>query len=190
MSSPPCIVVLAAGTPAGDADALATTLRHAVQTGWTVCAVVTEAQMPLAARWIATRDIVVPDAATVARGQGACIAAGVAAQADAAGWLLLPGTMSAVRPETLTAVGLALTQHAAAYAQHRGQPGLPQAFAAELFSELVALRDAGGARRLLARYPAVAVDVDDPGVLPRMQGRHGLAPAPAQPAGHSSAGAR
>jgi molybdenum cofactor cytidylyltransferase len=34
-----------------------------------------------------------------------------------------------------------------------------------LFSELVNLRGEEGTRRLLARYPAAAVDVDDPGVL-------------------------
>lgn len=190
MTTAPCIVVLATGMDPDAPAALAATLRHAVQTGWPVCAVVTPEQAPVAAHWIATRDIVVPDASTLARGLGACIAAGVAAQADAAGWLLLPGAMSRVRPQTLKAVGAALSEHAVAYAQHRGQPGLPQAFAAELFSELVALQDAGGARRLLARYPAVAVEVDDPGVLPGVQGRDGPAPGPAPWVGHPSAGVR
>ena len=38
-------------------------------------------------------------------------------------------------------------------------------FSAELFSELLSLNGDEGARRLLARYPTVAVEVDDPGVL-------------------------
>jgi molybdenum cofactor cytidylyltransferase len=38
-------------------------------------------------------------------------------------------------------------------------------FAAELYSELMMLSGDEGARRLIARYPAVGVDVDDPGVL-------------------------
>jgi molybdenum cofactor cytidylyltransferase len=42
------------------------------------------------------------------------------------------------------------------------------AFAGELFSELIRLSGEGGARRLLARYPAKGVEVDDPGVLQDM----------------------
>ena len=38
-------------------------------------------------------------------------------------------------------------------------------FAAELYSELVRLSGDDGARRLVSRYPALAVDVDDAGVL-------------------------
>jgi len=38
-------------------------------------------------------------------------------------------------------------------------------FAAELYSELMMLSGDEGARRIIARYPAIGVDVDDPGVL-------------------------
>jgi molybdenum cofactor cytidylyltransferase len=38
-------------------------------------------------------------------------------------------------------------------------------FAAELYSELVQLDGDDGARRVVSRYPAVAVELDDPGVL-------------------------
>jgi molybdenum cofactor cytidylyltransferase len=38
-------------------------------------------------------------------------------------------------------------------------------FSAELYSELSVLSGDAGARRLLARYPAHAVELDDPGVL-------------------------
>jgi molybdenum cofactor cytidylyltransferase len=38
-------------------------------------------------------------------------------------------------------------------------------FAAELYSELMMLSGDEGARRIVARYPAIGVDVDDPGVL-------------------------
>lgn len=190
MRTPPCIVVLAAGlAPCSDA-VLLPTLRHALETGWPVCAVLTQAQVPVAARWIATRDIVVPDPAAVAGGLGPCIAAGVAAQADAVGWLLLPAAMSRVLPETLRAVGRALSSHPVAFAQHRGRTGHPQAFAAELFSELIALRDGSGARRLLARYPAVAVEVDDPGVLVDKEGRQPHGAGRAMPAGRTAAGTR
>ena len=52
-----------------------------------------------------------------------------------------------------------------AYAQYRGRRGHPVGFAAELFSELVALSGDEGPRRLVASYPAQAVDVDDRGAL-------------------------
>jgi molybdenum cofactor cytidylyltransferase len=52
-----------------------------------------------------------------------------------------------------------------AYAQYQGRRGHPVGFAAELYSELMMLSGDEGARRIIARYPAVGVDVDDPGVL-------------------------
>ncbi|HNJ82567.1 MAG TPA: nucleotidyltransferase family protein, partial [Piscinibacter sp.] len=48
---------------------------------------------------------------------------------------------------------------------HKGVRGHPVGFSAELYSELVTLRGDEGARRLVARYPAIGVEVDDPGVL-------------------------
>jgi molybdenum cofactor cytidylyltransferase len=73
--------------------------------------------------------------------------------------------MPMVQPATLLAVAAALEHHPVAYAQHRGRRGHPVGFAAELYSELVTLAGDEGARRLVARYPAHGVDVDDPGVL-------------------------
>jgi molybdenum cofactor cytidylyltransferase len=60
------------------------------------------------------------------------------------------------------------------------------AFGAELYSELALLGGDEGARRLVARYPAQGVEVDDPGVLldidtqddlARARAQHALAPA-------------
>ena len=55
--------------------------------------------------------------------------------------------------------------HAVVYAQYRGRRGHPVGFAAELYSELTALTGDEGARRVIARYPAFAVERDDPGML-------------------------
>jgi molybdenum cofactor cytidylyltransferase len=96
---------------------------------------------------------------------GYSISAGVAARPNATGWLVLPGDMPMVQTSTLLAVAAALADHPVAYAQHRGRRGHPVGFAAELYSELVTLSGDEGARRLLARYPAHGVEVDDPGVL-------------------------
>ena len=70
-----------------------------------------------------------------------------------------------VQASTLQAVGRELENYPVVYAQHRGRRGHPVGFSAELYSELVALSGDEGARRLLARYPAFGVEIDDPGVL-------------------------
>ena len=98
-------------------------------------------------------------------GPGTSIAAGVRASFDSAGWLVLPGDMPLVQPSTLIAVARALDHHAVAYAQHGGRRGHPVGFAAELYPELTELSGDEGARRIIARYPAFAVDLDDPGIL-------------------------
>ena len=76
-------------------------------------------------------------------------------------WSLLPVPAQSKRSQ----VAAALEHHPVAYAQHRGRRGHPVGFAAELYSELVMLSGDEGARRLIARYPAWATEVDDPGVL-------------------------
>jgi len=98
-------------------------------------------------------------------GMGYSIAAGVAARPDSPGWLVLPGDMPMVQPASVSAVARALEHHPVAYAQHKGRRGHPVGFSAELYSELVMLAGDEGARRLVARYPAYGVEVDDPGVL-------------------------
>jgi molybdenum cofactor cytidylyltransferase len=52
-----------------------------------------------------------------------------------------------------------------AYAQYKGRRGHPVGFSAELYSELIQIDGDDGARRVVARYPAHGVDVDDPGAL-------------------------
>ena len=98
-------------------------------------------------------------------GMGYSIAAGVGARPDASGWLILPGDMPLVQPTTLQAVARQLEHHPIVYAQHKGRRGHPVGFATELYSELVRLTGDEGARRLVARYPAFGLEVDDAGVL-------------------------
>ena len=174
----PTIVVPAAGQgsrfhgsrhkleqPFDGSTVLGTTLQHAIETGLPVVVVTTAALAAQVAPQLALRDIVVLDEADARRGMGHSIAAGVAARSGAVGWLVLPGDMPLVRLSSLLAVAAALEQQPVAYAQHRGRRGHPVGFAAELFSELVLLSGDEGARRLIARYPAQAAEVDDPGVL-------------------------
>ncbi len=149
----------------GAGTVLGSTIRSAIATGLPVVVVTTAALAPLASPWIATRDLVVLADVDAARGMGHSIAVGVAVHADAGGWLVLPGDMPLVQPSSMLAVGHALGEHPAAYAQYRGRRGHPLGFSAELYSELIALSGDEGARRLLMRYPASPVEVDDDGVL-------------------------
>ena len=180
--SGPVVVVLAAGRGSrfrgldhklaqslGASSVLGTTLRQVLASRLPMVVVATAALAEIAKRSVATRDIVVlPDVGTPGPeplGMGYSIACGVSARPDASGWLVLPGDMPMVEPATLQAVARELRHHTVVYAQHRGQRGHPVGFAAELYSELAALGGDDGARRLVARYPAHGVEVDDPGVL-------------------------
>ena len=182
MSSQRTVVVLAAGRserfgagrhklaqPLGASSVLAQTLARAIASHLRTVVVTTAAFVDVARSSVAARDVVVlADAGNdggASQGMGASIAAGVRASSDSAGWLVLPGDMPLVRPATLLAVARALDHHAVAYAQHGGRRGHPVGFAAELYPELTELSGDEGARRIIARYPAFAVDLDDPGIL-------------------------
>ena len=178
MQSRPTVVVLAAGKGSrfkgsahkleqslGGSSVLGRTLRSAVESHLPVVVVTTQALADAATHVVAARDVVIVPQTLAALGMGHSIAAGVAARADAPGWLLLPGDMPMVRPATLLSVAAALEHHPVAYAQYQGRRGHPVGFAAELYSELMMLSGDEGARRIVARYPAIGVDVDDPGVL-------------------------
>ncbi len=182
MKPQPVIVVLAAGRgsrfngaqhklsqPLGSASVLGQTIGHAIESRLPVVVVTTEPLAAEATRWVARRDVVVlPEVGSPggqALGMGFSIAAGVAARADGGGWLVLPGDMPLVRPDTLSLVGQGLAQQVIVFAQYQGRRGHPVGFSAELFSELVQLSGDEGARRLMARFPSQAIDVDDAGVL-------------------------
>jgi len=182
MASSPAVIVLAAGKGArfegmqhkleqslGGSTVLGTTLRQVIASQMSVVVVTTAKLAAVARAHVAARDVVVlPEvgsAGSDALGMGYSISAGVSARPDATGWLVLPGDMPLVQPATLMAVARELAHHAVVYAQHKGRRGHPVWFSAELYSELVALEGDDGARRLVARYPAFGIEVDDSGVL-------------------------
>lgn len=182
MTSRPAIVVLAAGKGArfggathklaqslGDTTVLGATLRQAIASHLPVVVVTTEALADEARKHVAARDMVVlPEvgaAGASGLGMGHSIRAGVSARPDAGGWLVLPGDMPCVQTSTLQSVAKGLANHAVVYAQYKGRRGHPVGFSAELYSELMGLDGDDGARRLVARYPAMGLDVDDAGVL-------------------------
>ena len=180
MKTRPAVIVLAAGKAQrflgpthklsqalGTSTVLGTTLGHAIASQLPVVVVTTEPLAEIARRSVAARDVVVlPEAGAATHlGMGHSIASGVVARADASGWLILPADMPLVRPSTLMAVAAQLQHHAVVCAHYKGRRGHPVGFSAELYSELAALSGDEGARRLVARYPALGLEVDDPGVL-------------------------
>ncbi|HEY4065307.1 MAG TPA: nucleotidyltransferase family protein [Burkholderiaceae bacterium] len=182
MDARPAVIVLAAGKGSrfkgtehklaqslGGQTVLGTTLSRAIESELPVVVVTTPALADVARGSIAARDvIIVPEvgsANTTSLGMGFSIAAGVSARPNASGWLILPGDMPQVRPATLQRVARELETHAIVFAQYKGRRGHPVGFSGELYSELVVLTGDEGARRLIARYPAFALNVDDPGVL-------------------------
>ena len=178
MKPAPTIIVLAAGQGSryrgarhkldeslGGTTLLGCTLRNALASKLPVLLVTTAALASSVHGLLSRRDILEVTDAEAHRGMGRSIASGVAERASSSGWLMLPGDMPLVRPDTLRAVAAALDQHAVVYAQHHGRRGHPVAFGAELYSELVRLDGDVGARKLVARYPVHGLEVDDPGVL-------------------------
>lgn len=180
-TEPPVVVVLAGGPgtrfeglghklaqPFGDDTVLGYTLSQVVAAGLPVVVVTTAALVPLARQVVAARDIVVvPPVDSPTRepvGVGYSIAAGVSARAHANGWLLLPADMPLVLPATLAAVGAGLNHASVVFAQRNGRRGHPVGFSPELFTELIALSGDMSARRLLVRYPALGIEVDDTGI--------------------------
>jgi molybdenum cofactor cytidylyltransferase len=190
VSSNPVVVVLAAGKgtrfagarhkleqPLGRTSVLGATLSNALATELPVVVVTTRPLSALVQRYVAARDMVILPGDGRPEGMGDSIAAGVAARAQATGWVVLPGDMPLIEPETIAQVAAQLDSYPVVYAQHRGRRGHPVGFAAELYSELVKLSGDEGARRLLGRYPTHGVDVRDAGALADIDTTEDLAAA-------------
>ncbi len=103
------------------------------------------------------------------RGMGASLAAGVAASAGAAGWIVALGDLPFIRAAPIAAVRAALEGGAliaapilAAAARH----GHPVGFSQRLEKELLALNGDEGARAIVSKHRAsfAAIAVDDRGI--------------------------
>lgn len=173
---PAVIVVAATPLPALDGgpsaaeyavpshEALAATVGGALSSGLPVTVVANSAQAARVAGSIARRDLVLMPDSGVAT-PASMIARAVSDRAESAGWIVLPGGHRGVHPDTLRRVAEALRVHPVAYAEHLGHRSYPIGFAAGLYSDLVSGAPEDAPHRLVARYPAAAVEVDDPAVL-------------------------
>lgn len=102
-------------------------------------------------------------------GMGDSIAAAVRATRDAGGWLVLPGDLPLVRPDTLQAVAARLAAHAVVVPQYHGQRGHPVGFAADCGDALAALSGEQGAAAIVRAQAAagrvLALELDDAGIV-------------------------
>jgi molybdenum cofactor cytidylyltransferase len=98
-------------------------------------------------------------------GMGDSIAAGVRACADAPGWLVLPGDLPLVRPESLRAVAQALQGGSVVLPLYQGARGHPVGFGAQHGAALQALTGPEGAAAIVKHGTLVRLDLDDPGIV-------------------------
>lgn len=102
-------------------------------------------------------------------GMGDSIAAAVRATHNRAGWLVLPGDLPLVTPDTLQAVAHALAaeagRHDVIVPTHQGQRGHPVAFSARCGAELQQLHGERGAASVVQAHAVLELPVDDAGVV-------------------------
>lgn len=120
------------------------------------------------ARMLAEAGIATVVCAEAEQGMGRSLACGVAATADAPGWLIALADMPHIRPESYRAVLDAMAQGAAmARPSYIGRVGHPVGFASRCYPDLIALTGDRGGKAILDADPAAVrvCPVEDPGVL-------------------------
>jgi molybdenum cofactor cytidylyltransferase len=98
-------------------------------------------------------------------GMGDSIAAGVRATPDAPGWLVLPGDLPLVQPESLRAVARALQDASVVLPFHRDVRGHPVGFGAQHGAALQALHGAEGAAAIVKQAQVLRLELEDPGIV-------------------------
>ena len=85
-------------------------------------------------------------------GMGDSIAAAVRATAGAAGWLVLPGDLPLVRPDTLQMLAQAVAKSAVTVPFFHGERGHPVGFGAQCLQDLLALSGEQGAASVVRQF--------------------------------------
>lgn len=122
-------------------------------------------------------------------GMGDSIAAGVRATGDAQGWLILPGDLPLVRPDSLQRVAAALAGRAVVLPTFQGRQGHPVGFGRACRDALLLLSGPQGAALVARAYKmterALQVELDDPGIVTDIDTVDDLARAQAMLAGRA-----
>ena len=98
-------------------------------------------------------------------GMGESIAAAVRATPGANGWLVLPGDLPLVQPQSLRAVAQALATHDVVMPFHHGARGHPVGFSARHGVALQALHGPEGAAAIVKQGNLLRLDLDDVGIV-------------------------
>jgi molybdenum cofactor cytidylyltransferase len=98
-------------------------------------------------------------------GMGDSIAAAVRSNAQAAGWLILPADLPLIQSDTLRAVADALREHEVVLPMVQQQRGHPVGFSARCGEDLQKLQGDQGAARVVRRYAAFELALDDLGCV-------------------------
>jgi molybdenum cofactor cytidylyltransferase len=98
-------------------------------------------------------------------GMGDSIAAGVRATAGAGGWLVLPGDLPLVAPQSLRAVADALQRASIVVPVYRGTRGHPVGFSAQHGPALQALTGTEGAAAIVRAAQPLKLELDDEGIV-------------------------
>ena len=112
---------------------------------------------------------VVHPVADACAGMGDSISRGVSETVDASGWLILPGDLPLVRPDSLLSVAQGLATAPVVVPFWQGQNGHPVGFGAECRSALMALSGDVGAATIVRTYRqknrVMVQTLDDPGIV-------------------------
>ena len=125
---------------------------------------------------------------------GDSIARGVAATADANGWLILPGDLPLVQPDSLRRVAEALNSHPVVMPVWQQQQGHPVGFGPACRDALMALHGDTGAAAIVRAHrqtqqvqtlalndPGIVMDIDTLDDLARAEARLASIPSPQEP---------
>lgn len=174
MNSLPTLIVLADPIPRSAAEpevmtALAHTLRVGLESGLPMVLVAPTPAAEFARTLLPGNDVV---ELTDVNGLEArndlmarSVAAGVLASPHAPGWLLWPADMGDIQSDTLRLLAQGVSHHPMVFPQFHQRRGHPVGLSSEFFSELIRLNTDRDLSRLMTRYPALGIDVEDPGIL-------------------------
>lgn len=98
-------------------------------------------------------------------GMGDSIAAAVRATPQASAWLILPGDLPLIQPQTLSLVAAAPMQHDVVLPVFEGQRGHPVRFGRACGAALASLEGNRGAALIVKAYTAMEIIVKDEGCV-------------------------
>jgi len=142
----PMAIILAAGRGERFRASGATTHKlDALLHGQSVLTHVIQAVKDAGLAW----HLVRPEGGT--HGMGDSIALGVSATPRAAGWLILPGDLPLIQPDSLRRVAEGLREKPLVVPHYRQQQGHPVAFSHDFLPQLAALTGDSGAKEIVRR---------------------------------------